>query len=52
VLIEQPDPDETEYLLSTNANRTRLLQALERAKNAENLVVITPEEWHGQDYVV
>jgi antitoxin YefM len=51
VLIEQPDPDETEYLLSTNANRTRLLQALERAKNAENLVVITPEEWHWQYHV-
>jgi antitoxin YefM len=52
VLVEQQDErqdlDETEYLLSTDSNRTRLLQALERAKHSDNLVVITSEEWHEQ----
>lgn len=51
VLVESPQPDETEYLLSTEANRTKLLQALERAEDSENLVVITPEEWHEKYHV-
>ncbi|HEY9647771.1 MAG TPA: hypothetical protein V6C88_15450 [Chroococcidiopsis sp.] len=45
---EQHNLDETEYLLSTDANRARLLQALEEAKSSDNLVVITPEAWHEQ----
>ena len=55
VLVEPHDEehnlDETEYLLSTAANRTKLLRALEQAKNPDNLVVITPEEWHEQYHI-
>jgi antitoxin YefM len=36
--------DETDYLLSTEANRQQLLEAIESANAPENLVVITPEE--------
>jgi antitoxin YefM len=46
VLVEPPEPDETTYLLSTDTNRAKLLQALERAENPDNQIVITPEEWH------
>ncbi|UBF30327.1 hypothetical protein K9N68_34525 (plasmid) [Kovacikia minuta CCNUW1] len=46
VLVEPNGQDETDYLLSNQANRTQLLQAIERAENPENLVVVTPEEWH------
>lgn len=38
--------DTTEYLLSTQANRRELLEALERVENKENLVHISSEEWH------
>lgn len=44
VLVEQPS-DKTEYLLSTEANRQQLRDALEQAEDPNNLVVITPEEW-------
>ncbi|MCY7284955.1 MAG: hypothetical protein LH679_16330 [Cyanobacteria bacterium CAN_BIN43] len=46
VLVESPEPDETEYLLSDPTNRQHLLEAIESAKNPENLVVISAEEWH------
>jgi antitoxin YefM len=46
VLVEPPEPDETEYLLADPLNRQRLLEAIESAKNPENLVVISAEEWH------
>jgi antitoxin YefM len=51
VLVESPQPTETDYLLSTAANRTKLRQALERVAAPENLVVITPEEWHEKYHV-
>jgi antitoxin YefM len=40
--------DETEYLLSNEANKHHLLTAIERAERRENLVVFTPEEWNAQ----
>ena len=46
VLIEQGEQDTTDYLLSTEANRHQLLEAIDRAENPDNLVVIAPEEWH------
>jgi antitoxin YefM len=38
--------DTTEYLLSTEANRRELLEAVERVEKQENLVQINSEEWH------
>jgi len=45
VLVESSALDETDYLLSNPANRQQLLQAIERAKNPENLVVISALSW-------
>ena len=38
--------DETEYLLSTSANRRRLLDAVSNIEKGEGLVTISAEEWH------
>lgn len=38
--------DETEYLLSTSANRKRLLDAVSNIEKGEGLVTISAEEWH------
>ncbi|HEY9828444.1 MAG TPA: hypothetical protein V6D19_23645 [Stenomitos sp.] len=46
IVVEPEATDETDYLLSTNANREHLLQALENASNPDKLIVITPDEWH------
>jgi antitoxin YefM len=46
VLVESPTIYETDYLLSTPANKDRLLQSLENINHPENLIVITPDEWH------
>jgi antitoxin YefM len=46
VLVESPSRDETDYLLSTPANKVRLTEALENVKNPDNLIVITPSEWN------
>jgi len=46
VLVEQAEQDTTEYLLSTEANRYQLLEAIARAEIPDHLVVIAPEEWH------
>jgi antitoxin YefM len=46
ILIEPVEQDTTEYLLSTEANRNHLLQAIENIEKGENLTVITPEEWN------
>ncbi|HBW57616.1 MAG TPA: hypothetical protein DEF27_07330 [Oscillatoriales bacterium UBA8482] len=37
--------DETEYLLSTKANRYHLMTAIQNIKTKANLVSFTPEEW-------
>jgi antitoxin YefM len=46
VLVESLEQDETEYLLSSTANRTHLLKAIDQANDPANRVVISPEEWH------
>jgi antitoxin YefM len=46
VLVESSTIDETDYLLSTPANKDRLLQSIENIKNPDNLIVITPDEWN------
>jgi hypothetical protein len=37
--------DKTEYLYSNPANRQHLLEAIENAKNPENLVVVSMLSW-------
>ena len=44
VLVEQAEQDTTEYLLSTEANRHQLLEAIARAEIPDNLVVIALEK--------
>jgi antitoxin YefM len=46
ILVNSIPEDTTEYLLSTEANKQQLLEAMERVKNQENLVVFSQEEWH------
>jgi antitoxin YefM len=46
VLVESLEQNETEYLLSSAANRTQLLRAIEQSKDPANQVVISLEEWH------
>ncbi|HEY9613271.1 hypothetical protein [Allocoleopsis sp.] len=38
--------DETEYLLSTDANRYHLMSAIQNIETKTNLVSFTPEEWN------
>ncbi len=38
--------DETEYLLSTKANRYQLMTAIQNIDKKTNLVGFTPEEWN------
>jgi antitoxin YefM len=38
--------DETEYLLSTEANRYQLMTAIQNIETKTNLVSFTPEEWN------
>jgi antitoxin YefM len=51
VLVESPTIDETDYLLSTPANKDRLLQSIENIKNPDNLIVITPDEWNEKYHI-
>jgi antitoxin YefM len=46
ILVNSIPKDTTEYLLSTEANKQQLLEAMERVKNQDNLVVFSQEEWH------
>ena len=41
-----PTQDTTEYLLSTEANRRHLREAIEQVETRDDVVVMTPEEWH------
>jgi antitoxin YefM len=38
----------TDYLWSTEANRQHLLEAIGNVEKRQNLITITPEEWHGK----
>ena len=38
--------DTTDYLLSTEANRRHLRDAIEQVETRDDVVVMTPEEWH------
>ena len=51
VLVESPTIDETDYLLSTPANKDHLLQSIENINNPDNLIVITPDEWHEKYHI-
>ncbi len=46
ILVSEPEPDITEYLLSTEANQRELSEAIERIENKENLITITAKEWY------
>ncbi|MGG6263901.1 hypothetical protein ACQ4M3_10930 [Leptolyngbya sp. AN03gr2] len=48
VLVEQDqtEMDETEYLLSTKANRDQLMSAIQTLKTKTDLITFTPEEWN------
>jgi antitoxin YefM len=42
LIKESVDTDETEYLLSTEANRQHLKEAMELLKNPENYIYVDP----------
>jgi antitoxin YefM len=44
VIILVEDQDETSYLLSTEANRQHLMEAISNIEQGENLVVISPAD--------
>jgi antitoxin YefM len=45
VEITITEVDETEYLLRTQANRTRLMQAVSNIENGKNLVKVPTDTW-------
>jgi antitoxin YefM len=51
VLVESQTIDETDYLLSTPANKDHLIQALESVEDSDNLIVITPNEWNEKYHI-
>ena len=38
--------DTTEYLLSSEANRKHLMEAIDNVERGKNLIAFTPEEWN------
>ena len=42
LIKESSETDETDYLLSTEANRQHLKEALESLKNSENYIYVDP----------
>ena len=44
VLVDEEEMDETEYLLSTEANRKHLEEALEEMKHPENFIRVDMDE--------
>jgi antitoxin YefM len=46
IIILIPSSDTTEYLLSTEANRRELSEAITRVENNDNLVRMSIEEWN------
>jgi antitoxin YefM len=51
VLVESQTIDETDYLVSTPANKDHLIQALESVEDSDNLIVITPNEWNEKYHI-
>jgi antitoxin YefM len=51
VILLVESQDETEYLLSTKANRDRLLAAIANVERGENLVSFSAEEWHEKYHI-
>jgi antitoxin YefM len=45
-LLPKEEQDMTDYLLSTEANRQHLLEAITQLEKRENLITFTPAEWH------
>lgn len=45
ILVEEEEQDTTEYLLSTEANRKHLEEALEQLKHPENFIYINIEDY-------
>ena len=45
VIILAQSQDETEYLMSTEANRKHLLEALQSVEHEQDLVTFTAKEW-------
>lgn len=43
---EAASSETTDYLLSTEANRQQLLEAIDNVEKRQNLITISPEEWH------
>lgn len=43
---QSPSQDATEYLLSTEANRSRLMSPIQDVEAKTNLVSFTPEKWN------
>jgi len=48
IIILVEEQDETEYLLSNEANRHYLMKAISNVDNNTNLVTIPAEEWNAQ----
>ncbi len=46
ILVPFLETDTTDYLLSTDANRRELSEAIQRVEKQQDLVKFTPEEWH------
>lgn len=46
ILAPSSEIETTEYLFSTEANKKELLEAIERVEKQDNLITITPDEWH------
>ena len=40
------DSDTTEHLLSSDANRKHLMEAIDNVERGKNLIVFTPPEWN------
>jgi len=46
IFLPEDEPDTSNYLLSTEANRQQLSKAIAHVEKRENLITFTPEEWH------
>ncbi len=49
VLVEEEEQDATEYLLSTEANRRNLEEALEELKHPEKFIYISLEDYENDN---